>query len=134
MFLASVCVPCTVLFVVNRKPPVILHILLLQLVQLLELLLPWICSAVVAAAAAAATRLLVECNKLAVDIDNEIIVVHNFVRDKYRLKFPELESLVRCEAVWLSNCCCCHCCCCRWLRMETCCRACCHSLACKFTL
>lgn len=40
-------------------------------------------------------RLLVECNKLAVDIDNEAAVVHNFVRDKYRPKFPELESLVR---------------------------------------
>ncbi len=39
-------------------------------------------------------RLLVECNKLAVDIDNEIVIVHNFIRDKYRLKFPELESLV----------------------------------------
>lgn len=39
-------------------------------------------------------KLLVECNKLAVDIDNEIVVVHNFIRDKYRLAFPELESLV----------------------------------------
>eukprot|EP00884_Botryococcus_braunii_P005496 jgi/Botrbrau1/14948/Bobra.0018s0052.1 len=39
-------------------------------------------------------RLLVDCNQLAVDIDNEIAVVHNFMRDKYRLKFPELESLV----------------------------------------
>mmetsp|Transcript_16110 Transcript_16110/g.34858 ORF Transcript_16110/g.34858 Transcript_16110/m.34858 type:complete len:493 (-) Transcript_16110:371-1849(-) len=39
-------------------------------------------------------QLLVSCNKLAVDIDNEIVIVHNFIRDKYRLKFPELESLV----------------------------------------
>lgn len=39
-------------------------------------------------------RLLVQCNKLAVDIDNEVVIVHNFIRDKYRLKFPELESLV----------------------------------------
>ncbi|KAK9917190.1 hypothetical protein WJX75_001712 [Coccomyxa subellipsoidea] len=39
-------------------------------------------------------RLLVDCNQLAVDIDNEIAVVHNFMRDKYRPKFPELESLV----------------------------------------
>eukprot|EP00798_Chlamydomonas_sp_ICE-L_P000438 gene438-1836_t len=39
-------------------------------------------------------QLLVQCNKLAVDIDNETAVVHNFIRDKYRLKFPELESLV----------------------------------------
>lgn len=35
-----------------------------------------------------------DCNRLAVDIDNEMAIVHNFIRDKYRLKFPELESLV----------------------------------------
>ena len=29
-------------------------------------------------------RLLVDCNQLAVDIDNEIAIVHNFMRDKYR--------------------------------------------------
>lgn len=29
-----------------------------------------------------------------VDIDAEIAVVHNFMRDHYRSKFPELESLV----------------------------------------
>lgn len=39
-------------------------------------------------------RLLVACNRLAVDIDNEIAVVHTFLRDKVRHKFPELESLV----------------------------------------
>lgn len=39
-------------------------------------------------------RLLVDCNRLAVDIDNEMAVVHAFIKDKYRLKFPELESLV----------------------------------------
>jgi hypothetical protein len=42
----------------------------------------------------AVRRLLVQCNRLAVDIDNEIAVVHTFIRDKYRPKFPELESLV----------------------------------------
>ena len=31
---------------------------------------------------------------MAVDVDNEIAIIHNFMRDKYRLKFPELESLV----------------------------------------
>ena len=36
-----------------------------------------------------------DCNQLAVDIDNEIGIVYNFIRDKYRTKFPELESLVR---------------------------------------
>lgn len=35
-----------------------------------------------------------DCNQLAVDIDNEIVVVYNFLRDTYRTKFPELESLV----------------------------------------
>lgn len=39
-------------------------------------------------------QLIVECNALSVDIENEIIIIHNFIRDKYRLKFPELESLV----------------------------------------
>lgn len=41
-----------------------------------------------------------ECNRLAVDIDNEIAVVHNFIRDKYRPKFPELESLVGGQEGW----------------------------------
>lgn len=39
-------------------------------------------------------QLIVECNALSVDIENEIVIIHNFIRDKYRLKFPELESLV----------------------------------------
>ena len=38
---------------------------------------------------------LVECNKIVVEIDNEIIAVYNFIRDHYRAKFPELESLVQ---------------------------------------
>lgn len=36
-------------------------------------------------------KLIIDCNTLTVDIDNEIVVVHNFIRDKYRAKFPELE-------------------------------------------
>ncbi|GJN02109.1 hypothetical protein PR202_ga19431 [Eleusine coracana subsp. coracana] len=39
-------------------------------------------------------QLIVDCNALSVDIENEIIIIHNFIRDKYKLKFPELESLV----------------------------------------
>ncbi|GLH02793.1 hypothetical protein R5R35_012874 [Gryllus longicercus] len=39
-------------------------------------------------------QLIVEANNLAVDIDNEIGVIHRFVRDKYSKRFPELESLV----------------------------------------
>lgn len=39
-------------------------------------------------------QLIVEANNLAVEIDNEINVIHKFVRDKYAKRFPELESLV----------------------------------------
>ncbi|TXG72202.1 hypothetical protein EZV62_000781 [Acer yangbiense] len=39
-------------------------------------------------------QLIVDCNALSVDIDNEIVAVHNFIRDKYRLKFAELESII----------------------------------------
>uniref|UniRef100_A0A915JPX6 U4/U6 small nuclear ribonucleoprotein Prp31 n=1 Tax=Romanomermis culicivorax TaxID=13658 RepID=A0A915JPX6_ROMCU len=39
-------------------------------------------------------RLIVEANNLTVEIDNELNVVHKFVRDKYAKRFPELESLV----------------------------------------
>ncbi|KAH7521675.1 U4/U6 small nuclear ribonucleoprotein Prp31 homolog [Ziziphus jujuba] len=39
-------------------------------------------------------QLIVECNFLSVAIEEEIFIIHNFIRDKYRLKFPELESLV----------------------------------------
>ncbi|XP_068638268.1 U4/U6 small nuclear ribonucleoprotein Prp31 homolog [Aristolochia californica] len=39
-------------------------------------------------------QLIVDCNALSVDIENEIIIIHNFIWDNYRLKFPELESLV----------------------------------------
>ena len=42
----------------------------------------------------ALAQLIVDCNALTVDIDNEVVLVHNFIRDKYRAKFPELESLV----------------------------------------
>ncbi|KAL8123232.1 hypothetical protein AgCh_011267 [Apium graveolens] len=38
--------------------------------------------------------LIVDCNALLVDIENEIMILRNFICDKYRLKFPELESLV----------------------------------------
>ncbi|GFQ06488.1 U4/U6 small nuclear ribonucleoprotein prp31 [Phtheirospermum japonicum] len=39
-------------------------------------------------------QLVVKCNSLLVDIENEITIVHNFIRNKYRSKFPDLESLV----------------------------------------
>ncbi|TGZ85010.1 Nop domain-containing protein [Ascodesmis nigricans] len=40
-------------------------------------------------------KLLVESNAHAVSIDNEIILVHKFIRDHYAVRFPELESLVQ---------------------------------------
>lgn len=39
-------------------------------------------------------RLIVDCNALSMDIENEIVILHNYIRDKYGLKFPELESLI----------------------------------------
>lgn len=38
--------------------------------------------------------LLLQCNQLAVDIDNEIFNIHNYAKDKYKAKFPELASFV----------------------------------------
>lgn len=32
-------------------------------------------------------KLLVECNALVVDIENEIAIIHNFIRDRYRYVF-----------------------------------------------
>ncbi|XP_076265221.1 pre-mRNA processing factor 31 [Rhynchophorus ferrugineus] len=39
-------------------------------------------------------QLIVEANDIAQDIDNEVISIHKFVRDKYQKRFPELDSLV----------------------------------------
>lgn len=39
-------------------------------------------------------KLIVEANNLTVEIDNEINVIHKYIRDKYSKRFPELESLV----------------------------------------
>lgn len=39
-------------------------------------------------------KLIVEANNLTVEIDNEINVIHKYIRDKYAKRFPELESLV----------------------------------------
>lgn len=38
--------------------------------------------------------LIVEANNIAADIDNEILTIHKFVKEKYQKRFPELESLV----------------------------------------
>ncbi|KAF6137033.1 hypothetical protein GIB67_030797 [Kingdonia uniflora] len=39
-------------------------------------------------------ELIVACNALTVDMDNEIHRVHSFLRNNYSVKFPKLESLV----------------------------------------
>ncbi|KAL0985183.1 hypothetical protein UPYG_G00153840 [Umbra pygmaea] len=39
-------------------------------------------------------RLIVAANNLTVEIENELNIIHKFVRDKYSKRFPELESLV----------------------------------------
>ena len=39
--------------------------------------------------------LIVDANNLLVEIDNEIDIIHNFVRNIYRQRFPELEQLVQ---------------------------------------
>ncbi|CAD6925563.1 unnamed protein product [Tilletia controversa] len=40
-------------------------------------------------------QLIVSANNLAVDVDNEIMLVHKFIRDHYSPRFPELETLIR---------------------------------------
>jgi U4/U6 small nuclear ribonucleoprotein PRP31 len=39
-------------------------------------------------------HLLTQSNTLSTSIDNEIILVHKFIRDHYSVRFPELETLV----------------------------------------
>ena len=39
--------------------------------------------------------LIVDANNLLVEIDNEIDIIHNFVRKLYHQRFPELEQLVQ---------------------------------------
>ncbi|KAF8591467.1 Nop domain-containing protein [Ramaria rubella] len=46
-------------------------------------------------------QLIVQANNLSVDIDNEILVVHKFIRDHYAPKFPELEQLVTDAAMYI---------------------------------
>ncbi|SNX81680.1 related to U4/U6 snRNP-associated 61 kDa protein [Melanopsichium pennsylvanicum] len=39
-------------------------------------------------------RLIVTANNIAVDVDNELMLVQKFIRDHYSPRFPELESLI----------------------------------------
>ncbi|KAJ7276225.1 hypothetical protein B0H12DRAFT_1174574 [Mycena haematopus] len=47
--------------------------------------------------------LIVQANNLSVDVDNEILVVHKFIRDHYAPKFPELEQLVVDPAMYIRS-------------------------------
>ena len=40
-------------------------------------------------------KLVVEANALSAELDQEIILVNKFIKDHYRSKFPELETLIR---------------------------------------
>ncbi|KZT72688.1 Nop domain-containing protein [Daedalea quercina L-15889] len=48
-------------------------------------------------------NLIVAANNLSVDVDNEIMVVHKFIRDHYAPKFPELEQLVADPAMYIRS-------------------------------
>ncbi|XP_055630409.1 U4/U6 small nuclear ribonucleoprotein Prp31 [Toxorhynchites rutilus septentrionalis] len=48
-------------------------------------------------------QLIVEANNIAVDIDNEISIVHKFVKDKYQKRFPELDSLIMVEMDYIRS-------------------------------
>ncbi|GAA5835708.1 hypothetical protein JCM3766R1_005828 [Sporobolomyces carnicolor] len=39
-------------------------------------------------------KLIVQANNLSVEVDNEMLIVHKFIRDHYLARFPELDSLV----------------------------------------
>lgn len=39
-------------------------------------------------------KLIVETNQMSAEMDDEIMLVHKFIRDLYAKKFPELESLI----------------------------------------
>ncbi|GBE79375.1 Pre-mRNA-processing factor 31 [Sparassis crispa] len=47
--------------------------------------------------------LIVQANNLSVDVDNEILVVHKFIRDHYAPKFPELDQLVVDPAMYIRS-------------------------------
>ncbi|KAF9535109.1 hypothetical protein CPB83DRAFT_843505 [Crepidotus variabilis] len=48
-------------------------------------------------------NIIVQANNLSVDIDNEILVVHKFIRDNYADRFPELEQLVADPAMYIRS-------------------------------
>ncbi|KAH8370404.1 hypothetical protein KR093_003319 [Drosophila rubida] len=45
--------------------------------------------------------LIVDANAIAVDVDNEISIIHKFTKEKYQKRFPELDSLIIGEIEYL---------------------------------
>lgn len=45
--------------------------------------------------------LIVDANAIAVDVDNEISIIHKFTKEKYQKRFPELDSLIVGEIEYL---------------------------------
>lgn len=39
-------------------------------------------------------KLIVNANNLAVEVENELLIAHKFIREHYKPRFPELESLI----------------------------------------
>ncbi|CAA7259534.1 unnamed protein product [Cyclocybe aegerita] len=48
-------------------------------------------------------NIIVQANNLSVDVDNEILLVHKFIRDHYAPRFPELEQLVTDPAMYIRS-------------------------------
>ena len=48
-------------------------------------------------------QLIVEANNVAVDIDNEISIIHKYTKDKYQKRFPELDSLIMGEMDYIRS-------------------------------
>lgn len=59
-------------------------------------------NATASASTAPATEFLNQCNELIVHLDNEIVEAYNRVRDGYRPRFPELETLVQTPLEYVS--------------------------------
>lgn len=47
-------------------------------------------------------HLVVQANNMSVEVDNEILLVHKFIRDHYAPRFPELEQLISDPWVYIS--------------------------------
>ncbi|KAI5894033.1 Nop domain-containing protein [Schizophyllum commune H4-8] len=48
-------------------------------------------------------NVIVQANNLSVEVDNDIMLVHKFIRDHYAPKFPELEQLVTDPVMYIKS-------------------------------